>query len=549
MLMLVVGVLGVAGCRNRGAATEPPPVLLWQARLDGAGVSEIEHVLLQPMEDAAALAKACLGQEGLAREGRAEVRCRVARGGEDAARQALHQAAATLQRQLPAAAEQWLTAPAAPTRLRLMLSSAAHPLLQLGEVAQMLRHRLEALPGVTGVTVCGAPEPEVTIEVDPARLVQYGLGLRAVDEAMRALAVDLPAGRLDVRSGTLSIRTPGKPHTMEELGELTLASPLAVRVRLRDVALLRDGAGRTSCVARRGAGAVVALEVHARAALPAARVADVLRGVPAGVTVEQLHEVAAEVWMHGVGAAGTAEAGAEAVDADFAAGRAVAALAAGEDVVLVTIDLAPALELGRMQVQLSHGRPPHAPEAAVLRALAPPGWRARVGRGTRVVVSGPSEVLADAAELLRAPLGAVAGAGGVYQPGRPVAELRMELDRAALARTGVSVAEVAETLAWSGEGRIVGSILEPGGESRAVRLRVEGGREELLRLPMQAAGGVQVPLGELVRVTQGEAPVVIEHRERQRVVTLVIDATPGVVRKALAGVVLPVGARAEVVSR
>jgi heavy metal efflux system protein len=100
-----------------------------------------------------------------------------------------------------------------------------------------------------------------------------------------------------------------------------------------------------------------------------------------------------------------------------------------------------------------------------------------------------------------------------------VAELSIDVDRAALARYGLNVTDVQETVAASGSGELVSEVIE--GQRRytvALRLpdRHRTDPDAVRGILLRAPGGEQVALDEVARVTVTRGPEKIEREAGQR---------------------------------
>ena len=68
---------------------------------------------------------------------------------------------------------------------------------------------LESLPGMGSLQISGLRDYEVRVEVEPARLVEHGIPITAVADAINAWMVELPSGTVRGRGGNVSVRTMG----------------------------------------------------------------------------------------------------------------------------------------------------------------------------------------------------------------------------------------------------------------------------------------------------------------------------------------------------
>jgi len=164
-----------------------------------------------------------------------------------------------------------------------------------------VKERLERIPGVGGVTLAGAREPEVRIWLDPLRLSGYGLAIDDVAETLRAENAELASGRIESATREWSVTTQGKAATIAEFGEIVVAERQGREVRLRDVAVVEDGMAEERSIARLDGRPGVALEVVQQSGSDIVAATRLIREeleqirarAPAGVEVRVLRDYAA----------------------------------------------------------------------------------------------------------------------------------------------------------------------------------------------------------------------------------------------------------------
>ena len=107
----------------------------------------------------------------------------------------------------------------------------------------VVKERLQQLPGVGSVTLVGGREREVRIWLDLFRLHAYGLTADDVLRTIRTEHADLPGGRLDAAGRTVefSLKTQGEVESVGEFGELVVAYREGAAVRIRDLGRVEDG--------------------------------------------------------------------------------------------------------------------------------------------------------------------------------------------------------------------------------------------------------------------------------------------------------------------
>ena len=129
--------------------------------------------------------------------------------------------------------------------------------------------------------------------------------------------------------------------------------------------------------------------------------------------------------------------------------------------------------------------------------------------------------LAEAVEQRIEPIPGVTDVSFAMDDAAP--EERLVVDRARAADMNVSVSRVADTIEAAVAGARAG-LFRDGGEEVAIRVRLAEGRTiemgELLDVTVPSRDGELVALRNLVEVTEGESPLTIERRDRQRVTTV-----------------------------
>jgi len=124
-----------------------------------------------------------------------------------------------------------------------------------------LQRELLAVPGVSQVTRLGGVDREIRIELDPARMLSYGISADQVNNQLRAINVDLPGGQAQVSGQAQSIRTLGGAQTVAELEELRITGSDGRIVRLGDLGTVTDAASDLQSISRYNGQPVVGFMV------------------------------------------------------------------------------------------------------------------------------------------------------------------------------------------------------------------------------------------------------------------------------------------------
>lgn len=99
---------------------------------------------------------------------------------------------------------------------------------------------LNRVDGVGAVSVIGAPEREVQVNVDPTKLDAYGLSVEQLGQIIAAENVNIPSGTIDVGNNTFNIKADGEFKLSDELRRVVVSNAGGRTVHLTDVAEIRD---------------------------------------------------------------------------------------------------------------------------------------------------------------------------------------------------------------------------------------------------------------------------------------------------------------------
>ena len=131
--------------------------------------------------------------------------------------------------------------------LNLAVTSVGEPdPVRLYRVANdVVRPKLEGIPGVGRVTVVGGREPEVQIEVQPDRLRAYGLTINDVTSAVQSQYLATSGGQMKTGSGantqSTSLRLETRGADLTSLQSIPLNTPAGGVIELRNVANVFQG--------------------------------------------------------------------------------------------------------------------------------------------------------------------------------------------------------------------------------------------------------------------------------------------------------------------
>jgi HAE1 family hydrophobic/amphiphilic exporter-1 len=113
-----------------------------------------------------------------------------------------------------------------------------------------LQRELLAVPGVSQVQRMGGVDREVRVELDPARMLAYGVTADQINAQLRSMNVDLPGGQAQISGQAQSIRTLGGAQSVQELSDLRITTSTGNTVRLADIGTVTDSAADQQSISR-----------------------------------------------------------------------------------------------------------------------------------------------------------------------------------------------------------------------------------------------------------------------------------------------------------
>ncbi len=147
---------------------------------------------------------------------------------------------------------------------------------------EQVANPLNRISGVGTVSVSGAPQREVQVNVVPQKLEAYNLSLEQIAQVIATENVNVPAGNFDIGSQTYMLRLEGQFRNSRELNDIIVGNSQGKPIYLRDVAFVSDtlesrvqesytnGARSATIVVQKQSGAnTVAIADAVRAQLPA----------------------------------------------------------------------------------------------------------------------------------------------------------------------------------------------------------------------------------------------------------------------------------------
>ncbi len=110
--------------------------------------------------------------------------------------------------------------------------------------------RLLAVPGMAEVKRSGGVDREITVTLDPARMIAQGITATQINQALRQVNLNAAGGRAEVAGSRQTVRVLGNARTAFDLSQVEVGLAMGHSVRLADVADVRDGFSEVTSVAK-----------------------------------------------------------------------------------------------------------------------------------------------------------------------------------------------------------------------------------------------------------------------------------------------------------
>jgi multidrug efflux pump subunit AcrB len=128
-------------------------------------------------------------------------------------------------------------------------------------VEDTIAKRLLTVRGVGAVNRVGGVTREISISLDPARMISYGVTAGDISRQLRQIQQEAGGGRVDLGSAEQAVRAIGNVRTALELKAIELSLGSGRRVRLDQIATIRDAIAEPRSLALLDGRPVVGFEV------------------------------------------------------------------------------------------------------------------------------------------------------------------------------------------------------------------------------------------------------------------------------------------------
>jgi multidrug efflux pump len=135
------------------------------------------------------------------------------------------------------------------------------PLYRLKQYAEAMKDRIESLKEITRVEIGGALDREIQINIDMYKMKAASLTFRDVEQAVTFNNMTVSGGNIDLQGMSRSIRVVGEVKNIEEIQNIVINTSSGAQVKLKEIAIVRDGYRQPENFARYDGKNVITLNV------------------------------------------------------------------------------------------------------------------------------------------------------------------------------------------------------------------------------------------------------------------------------------------------
>ncbi|MBT0768784.1 efflux RND transporter permease subunit [Kineosporia sp. J2-2] len=223
------GLLAVPSLKQQLLPSLEIPAAVVTATYPGAAPDTVETQLVEPLEEAVRGVEGVTGVVSTAAEGFATVQVELEYGTDiDQASNRMQTALGRIGSQLPDGADPQVLAGSTDDLLPAVLLSAADGSGDTSALASRLEQQvlpeLGQIDGVRAADLTGAPEKQIVVTPDAAKMAAAGVDTQALSAALESAGTAIPAGTVTDGTQSLTVQTGGAVSTLDDLRDLYVGS-------------------------------------------------------------------------------------------------------------------------------------------------------------------------------------------------------------------------------------------------------------------------------------------------------------------------------------
>lgn len=248
MIVLIFVVIGIYSASMLSMELMPEMSLsmaLVYTQYPNVGSEEVENLVTKTIEGAASSVSGAKGITSQSSEGSSMVMIEFSNGTDmDKAIQNLKDSIDLVSGYLPEDAEEPMVMKLDTSMMPAAMMSVSYDGMDIIQtkkyVEDNLQNKLEAVDGVASVTVSGAQDRIIEIEVDPDKLFGYGISMSDIVTAIASQNTNLPAGTIKNGNKEFTLRAVGKFDSVDDIKVVPLVTPTGQVIYLRDISEITD---------------------------------------------------------------------------------------------------------------------------------------------------------------------------------------------------------------------------------------------------------------------------------------------------------------------
>jgi multidrug efflux pump len=144
----------------------------------------------------------------------------------------------------------------------LSMYSDSYAPVEMNRIAEdVIKDRLQTVPGVSSILLAGEKRFAMRIRLDSERMAARGITVGDVETALREQNVELPSGRVENMQRELTIQMRGQLDNVEEFNRLIIRQDGSDVVRLLDIGFAEEGVEDERSIARVNGRTTVSLGI------------------------------------------------------------------------------------------------------------------------------------------------------------------------------------------------------------------------------------------------------------------------------------------------
>jgi hydrophobe/amphiphile efflux-1 (HAE1) family protein len=240
ILVVLFGIIGYSFLGVREYPSVDPPTVSVSTSYPGANADVIESQITEPLEESINGIAGIRTLTSSSRDGGSSITVEFQIGVDmEAAANDVRDRVSRARRNLPPDVDPPIVvksdADSSPIYV-MTVQSDKRNLLQLTELANnMLKERLQTIPGVSEIRIYGQKSYAIKLYIDPLKLAAYKLTPLDVRDALNRENVELPTGRIEGYGQELSVRTLGRMTTEDDFNNMIIKESAGTLVKFRDI--------------------------------------------------------------------------------------------------------------------------------------------------------------------------------------------------------------------------------------------------------------------------------------------------------------------------